>query len=91
MKAVEGVKIREIVNNGGGKQPMPTFEELLADQGGYGRFQLFSNMIIILAVNTSGWMVYCQFYLLLYPKFYCPAYADGSDDYKNKCIPSYFC
>ena len=58
-------------------------------------------MTIMFGMNTTGYMQYQAAYLLLYPKFDCftadssgvfnVPVEDGSDDYKKRCIPSYFC
>merc|ERR1712166_1224679 len=55
----------------------------------------------MLGMNTTGYMQYRAAYLLLYPKFDCftpdlngafvVPVVDDSDDYKRRCIPSYFC
>ena len=35
--------------------------------------------------------MYALSFFLLYPKFECDGIEDGSDEYKKKCIPEYFC
>jgi len=42
-------------------------------------------------MNTSGWLIYCQSYLLLLPKFSCQGIIDPSKEYDDKCVPEYFC
>ena len=34
---------------------IPTYEELLEEQGGFGRYQLFAFLTIMAAINTTGW------------------------------------
>ena len=46
---------------------------------------------MILAGNCSGFLVYGQAYLLLYPEFTCKGMTIGTDLYDEKCIPEYFC
>ena len=44
-----------------------------------------------LLINAGGWATYIIGYLLLYPKFECEGIADGTEEYKEKCVPNYFC
>jgi len=44
-----------------------------------------------LLINSGGWAVYIIAYLLLYPTFKCEGIPDGSEEYKEKCVPNYFC
>ena len=50
---------------------MPKFEELIKEQGGYGRFQFLSYILIALSLNMTGMLIYNLPYLLLLPKFAC--------------------
>ena len=52
-------------------QKIPSYEELLIEQGGFGKFQWFSYLVIVLAIQTNGYLLYALSYLLLYPKFDC--------------------
>jgi hypothetical protein len=75
---------------------LPTYPELLEEQGGFGKYQMMVYLIIVLAINTNGYLVYGLSYLLLYPKFECKypdgsPIDDGSKDYENYCKPDYFC
>lgn len=78
------------------KNKLPTFPELLVEQGSFGKYQWIVYGVIVLAQNTNGWLLYGLSYLILYPKFDC-TYPDGSSisrtspDYKSMCNPSYFC
>jgi hypothetical protein len=38
--------------------PLPEWETLIKDQGGMGRFQIFSFIIITLQTNSVGWIIY---------------------------------
>ena len=38
--------------------PLPEWETLIKDQGGLGRFQIFSFIIITLQTNSVGWIIY---------------------------------
>ena len=75
------------------------FKELIEAQGGFGRFQWMAFIMIVLGMNSPGYLVYSLPYLLLYPEFDCQVY-DGSvwqhvskenPLYNHLCIPDYFC
>ena len=77
----------------------PTFEEMIAEQGGWGKFQTISFLTICFAINTTGWLNYQYTYLLLYPAFNCDIWTDvgweplshDDPDFSTKCFPDYFC
>jgi hypothetical protein len=73
----------------------PTFEILIEEQGAYGRFQFFSHVITMLAINSVGYMYYGLGYLLLYPKYDCQQLINGTwvhiDSDSDNCTPDYFC
>ena len=48
-------------------------------------------MTVCLLSNTSGWLIYAFAYLLLYPTFSCDGIPETSPDFKEKCVPDYFC
>lgn len=71
----------------------------MIEQGGFGRFQFFAVLIIILGLNSNGWEEYNLSYFLLYPEFECKENLSGnwtiiypdSLTYTEKCNPDYFC
>ena len=68
----------------------------MKEQGGFGRFQLISFVLICLQINSDGFLVYNLTYLLLYTKFDCywndPLQnIDKDANSTDYCKPSYFC
>lgn len=49
----------------------PTFDAMMAEQGGFGRFQIFGFLAIMMGVNANGWLGYGLVYVLLYPTYEC--------------------
>ena len=55
--------------------------------------------MINFSINGCGYLLYQISYLLLYPTYNCSELINGtwtplvsgSDEYTNKCVPSYFC
>jgi MFS family permease len=59
-----------------------------------GRFQYFTSIVLILSMNSVGYLLYGLGYLLLYPRVKC--FKDGMEltdpkDIKFMCQPQYFC
>ena len=78
------------------KQTVPSYDELLEQQGGYGRYQKIAFFYLLLLQGSAGYVLYNIPYLLLYPVFNCTQkQPDGqwlpipSDD--KDCKPEYFC
>ena len=78
---------------------MPTFDELLEEQGDLGKFQWFSFIILSVLHNMTGPLTYSFAYLLYLPTFSCDMLQsgrwihlkDGSPEYDDYCKPDYFC
>ena len=47
------------------------FEDLLLEQGSFGKFQMLTYSILVVAINSGGYVMYSLAYLLLYPKYSC--------------------
>ena len=69
----------------------------MKDQGGLGRFQIFSFIIITLQTNSVGWIIYNLGLITMQPIFICQKTTDGTiiphgtPDYDIYCIKDYFC
>lgn len=56
-------------------------------------------IIILMLINSDAWFVYSVSFFTLYPKFNCwevlpegfKPIVDGTQEYKDKCNPNYFC
>lgn len=87
MRAAKDIKII--------KKKIPSFERLLEEQGGFGRFQLFAYITSVLGINCYGYLLYDQSFLLLYPDYICSELTNGVwthiDTNNNHCKPEYFC
>ena len=82
------------------EKTVPDFEELIRDQGGFGKYQWMVFLTTVFLINTNGYMIYGLGYLLYLPKFNCwDINPDGSETiipdysqrYNDTCKPSYFC
>ena len=73
-------KIRVYDNDKSDHPDIPTFDELIEEQGGFGKFQLLAFTTIIFSCNTTGWVTYQYAYLLLYPYFICSK-PDGNGNW----------
>ena len=77
----------------------PDWETLMTEQGGLGRFQVISFIIMTFQTNSAGWIVYNLGFLLLQPKFVCHRIVDNdqifipmdSADYDRYCVKEHFC
>lgn len=74
-----------------------SFEELLVEQGGVGRFQVVAYLLIDLQMMAASWLIYGLSFYLKYPQFDCFWAASGeyipagSKDYSDFCAPNHFC
>ena len=70
---------------------MPSFDALIEDTGGCGRWQISQFVVLCLCSVTSAFVIATLGYHLMEPKFKCEGIEDGSPDYLKYCNPSYFC
>ena len=79
---------------------MATLEKMMADQGGFGKYQWLVYINSIFSINSSNWLSMQLCYLLLYPAFTCQQQNNqgiwididtNSQEHKNKCVPNHFC
>ena len=66
-----------------------TFDECLESKGGFGRFQWFSSITIILAYTSGNYIVYTLGSFLLLPQFQCS--RESSPDIWFECEHKEFC
>ena len=81
------------------KKEVPSLEEMMDEQGGFGKLQWFAYINCVMALNSAGFLYYNLAYLLLYPEFICHErdsqgswviLADGPAK-DEKCKPNNFC
>jgi len=75
---------------------LPEWEDLIEDQGGVGRFQILSFLLIELQINSDSWLIYGMSYFTKYPQFKDCVHNGkpvdpNSDDFISFCTPKYFC
>jgi len=76
---------------------LPSYDALIEEAGGFGTFQKLAMLILIASICASGWAVYGQSYLLLYPDYNCKYPSEtqywntNSSLYLEKCNREYFC
>lgn len=53
------------------KRNIPEFSNLIEEQGGFGKVQLLSFLLLVSGINSYGWQQYNVNYITLYPDYKC--------------------
>lgn len=71
------------------KRNIPEFSNLIEEQGGFGKVQLLSFLLLVSGINSYGWQQYNVNYITLYPDYKCTEQQEGNPDLPWMPIDNY--
>jgi hypothetical protein len=60
-------------------EKIPSFEELIQEGGGFGRFQVFVLLVTSIGLSVNSWISFSLPFFLLYPSFRCEELSPSGD------------